>query len=81
MGWTCSSDGTDEKYIQNFGRENLFKGNKLRDGPYWTGKIILKRTFQKGCEDVRRMEPVQNRIRWQALVLAVFNFPVLLTEN
>ena len=34
-----------------------------------------------GCEDGRWMELAQDRVQWQALVLAVLNLPVLLPDS
>jgi hypothetical protein len=34
-----------------------------------------------GCEDGRWMEVAQDRVKWQALVLAVLNLRVLLPES
>ena len=34
-----------------------------------------------GCEDVRWMELAQDHVQWQAFVLAVLNFLVLLGES
>ena len=33
------------------------------------------------CEDGRLMELAEDRVRWQDLVLAVLNLPVLLPES
>jgi hypothetical protein len=41
-------------------------------------KMDLRET---GCEDGRWMELAQDRVQWQALVLAVLNLPVLLPES
>jgi hypothetical protein len=41
------------------------------------GKMDLR---EVGCEDVRWMELAQDRVKWQALVLAMLNLGVLLTE-
>jgi hypothetical protein len=36
---------------------------------------------ETGCEDGKWLELVQDRVQWRALVLAVLNLRVLLTES
>jgi hypothetical protein len=45
---------------------------------YLIRKIYVR---EIGCEDGRWMELAQDRVQWQALVLAVLNLLVLLAEN
>jgi len=47
-----------------------------------TRELISKVDIREmGCEDRRWMELTQDRVQWQALVLAVLNLLVLLQES
>ena len=47
-----------------------------------TRELVSKMDLMEiGCEDGRWMELAQDRVQWQALVLAVLNLLVLLPES
>jgi hypothetical protein len=50
--------------------------------PWGSATTVLVRwnSVKTGCEDGRWMELAQDRVQWQALVLAVLNFGVLLPK-
>jgi hypothetical protein len=74
-GWQVDETGSESWPLAGFGISGVEPSGSA------TTVLVSKMNLRElGCEDGRWMELAQDRVQWQALVLAVLSFLVLLPE-